>query len=284
LYKKSNPQKKEVKKVDKIKLGNIEVTRLILGSNPFSGFSHLGTAVDLAMKRYFTTESIKATMRQAENVGVNTVIARTDHHIMRVLLEYWDQGGTLQWFAQTCPEVGSHQTCISRAASSGAKACHIHGGVMDHLLAQGQLDEIQPALDMIREKGMLAGIAGHNHQVFEWAEKNLDLDYYMCSYYDPIPRDNNAEHVSGTDEQYLEEDRRTMTQLIATLSKPVVHYKIMAAGRNDPTEAFAYVARHLRANDAVCVGVYPKDHPNMLAENVELLEKSLMQIAVEPAN
>lgn len=264
--------------MDTIQFGNINVSRLIIGSNPFSGFSHLGTEMDMAMKRYYTTETIKATLQQAENVGINTVIARTDHHIMRVLLEYWDQGGTLQWFAQTCPEVGDHQTCINRAASGGAKACHIHGGVMDHLLAQGQLDEIRPAIDMIREKGMLAGIAGHNHQVFEWAEKNLDVDYYMCSYYNPIPRDKKAEHVSGTDEQYLEEDRRTMTQLITTLSKPVVHYKVMAAGRNDPAEAFAYVARHLRTNDAVCVGVFTKDHSDMLRKNVELLEKSLIQV------
>jgi hypothetical protein len=261
--------------MDYIELGNVRVSRFILGSNPFSGFSHQGPEMDLAMKRYYTTETIKETIRRAEALGINTLIGRTDHHIMRVLLEYWDQGGTIQWFAQTCPEVGDHEACVTRAASGGALACHIHGGIMDSLLAQGRLGEIPPVIDLIHEKGMLAGVAGHNHTVFEWAEEHLDADYYMCSYYNPSPRDERAEHVSDMPERYLDEDRRTMTGLIKTLSKPAVHYKIMAAGRNDAQEAFAYVARSLRARDAVCVGVFSQANSAMLQEDVELFERQL---------
>ncbi len=56
----------------------------------------------------------------------------------------------------------------------------------------------------------------------------------------------------------------------------------MAAGRNEPKAAFAFAASKMRTNDAVCVGVYPKDRPGMLAEDVHLLEESLL--AVEAAN
>ena len=125
-----------------IHIDDIKVSRFILGSNPFSGFSHQGTERDLAMKHYFTSARIKETIRAAEILGVNTIIARTDYHVIRLLMEYWDEGSTIQWFAQTCPEVGEHQTCIDRAASNGATACHIHGGVMDYLLAQGRIGEI----------------------------------------------------------------------------------------------------------------------------------------------
>jgi hypothetical protein len=129
---------------------------------------------------------------------------------------------------------------------------------------------------MIREKGMLAGIAGHNPKVFEWAEENLDVDYYLCSYYNAAHRDKRAEHVSGMAEWFLEEDRRIMTELIRTLSKPVIHYKVLAAGRNNPKEAFDYAARSMRATDTVCVGVYTKDKPDMLKEDVELFSASLL--------
>ncbi|OPZ26337.1 MAG: hypothetical protein BWZ02_02063 [Lentisphaerae bacterium ADurb.BinA184] len=253
----------------------LTVSRFILGSNPFSGFSHQGTAADQAMRHYFTTETIKRTLHEAEAVGVNTLLARTDHHVMRVLLEYWDQGGRLQWFAQTCPEVGNHEACVSRAASGGAKACHIHGGVMDHLFAQGKLDEIPAVIRMIREHGMLAGVAAHNPDVLRWVEANTEVDYYMCSYYNPIPRVHQAEHVSGTQEVYLEADRRAMTALIPTLSKPAIHYKVLAAGRNPPAEAFARVAAGLRVHDAVCVGVYTEHAPDMVREDVGLLESAL---------
>jgi inorganic triphosphatase YgiF len=59
------------------------------------------------------------------------------------------------------------------------------------------------------------------------------------------------------------------------LSKPAIHYKVLAAGRNDPQEAFAFVARYLRSQDGVCVGVYSKHNPNMLREDLELLESSI---------
>lgn len=263
--------------MDLIRIGEREVSRFILGSNPFSGFSHQSPDMDMLMKRYYTVAKIKETLREAESLGINTWIARTDYHIMRLFLEYRDEGGKIQWFAQTCPEVGDHETCINRAASMGAVACHIHGGVMDFLLAQKRLDEIPRAVDVIRQKGMLAGIAGHTPEVFQWAKDHLDVDYYMCSYYNPTPRDKNAEHVSEMTEWYLEEDRTAMITLIQTLPRPVIHYKVMAAGRNQPAEALAHVAKSMRAGDAVCVGVFTQDAPHMLSQDVRLLEKSLGQ-------
>ena len=261
--------------MDKVKIGEVSVSRFILGSNPFSGFSHQGQEMDLKMKGYYTTRRIKNTIREAERLGINTFIGRTDYHIMRLLLEYRDEDGKVQWFAQTCPEVGSSEMCINRAIQGGALACHIHGGVMDNLLVQGKLDEVRSAIEMIKTSGMLAGIAGHNPEIFKWAEENLDVDYYMCSYYNPIPRDKTPEHISGTEEMFLEEDRRVMTDLIQKLSKPVIHYKIMAAGRSKPSEAIAYACSKMRPIDMVCVGVYTENNSDMLEENVKLYLRSL---------
>jgi hypothetical protein len=122
---------------------------------------------------------------------------------------------------------------------------------------------------------MPAGIAGHNPRVFKWADKHLNADFYMCSYYNPSRRDEQAEHISGMSESFKSEDREVMVKLIQHLSKPVIHYKVMAAGRNNPKEAFTFVARYLRSQDAVCVGVYTKDHPKMLEENLQLFKNSL---------
>ena len=120
---------------------------------------------------------------------------------------------------------------------------------------------------------MKAGIAGHTTAVFEWAERNLDVDYYMCCYYNPTPRTDDPEHVHGAVEEYREEDRRAMTDLIQGLSRPVIHYKILAAGRNDPDEAFAYCAARMRPQDLACVGVFTGDDPRMLETDVRLFEQ-----------
>jgi len=257
------------------KIGTATFSRFILGSNPFSGFSHQGRERDREMVRYFTTARIKETLRQAEEAGITTIIARGDHHVVRLLMEYWDEGGKLQWSCQTCPEVGHPDRTVRKAAQVGAVACHIHGGYADHLFANGRIEELRPTVALARDLGLNIGVAGHNPATLRWVDENLDVDYYMASYYNPIPRKKDAEHRAGTDERYRDEDRRAMVETIATLSKPAIHYKVLAAGRNDPAEAFAFVARHLREGDAVCVGVYPAQKPGMVAEDVRLFEEAL---------
>ncbi len=261
--------------MEKVKLGAVEVSRFILGGNPFSGFSHLNRQLDDELRHWYTTERIKATYREAERLGINAHVARADHHIARVLLEYWDEGGTIQWIAQTCPEVGSPQRGAQNGISYGAKAVYVHGGMMDNYLIHGRLEEIPPVIDMIHDAGLPAGVAGHLPGVFEWAEEHLNCDFYMCSYYNPIPRDKGAENLRPEQENYDPAARDQMAATIKGLSKPVIHYKVMAAGRNDPKEAFNYVARTMRSGDAVCVGVNTKHRPQEIEEDVRLLEEGL---------
>ena len=192
-------------------IGDLQLSRLLLGSNPFSGFSHQGLERDERMVHHYSVARIKQALFEAERLGVTGLVARTDFHVMRMLLEYRDDGGKLAWLAQTCPEVGSSEACARRAARGGAVACHIHGGVMDHLVAQGRGAEAQEAIDCIRALGMKAGLAGHTVDVFQCAERHLDADYYMCCYYNPTPRTDDPEHVHGAVEEYREEDREAMT-------------------------------------------------------------------------
>jgi hypothetical protein len=261
--------------MDSVTLGGVSVSRFIVGSNPFSGFSHQSPEVDGRMRRYFSAQRIKDVLFEAEAYGITAVLGRTDHHVARVLLEYWEEGGRLLWLSQTCPGVGPQEWCIDTAIAYGAKACHIHGGYMDHLYATGNLGGVPDLIERIKSLGMAAGIAAHNPDVIAWAEENLDVDYFMCSYYNSMRRDERPEHVAGSKEWFWDEDRERMTRLIQTLRKPAIHYKVMAAGRNDPADAFSVVASAMRPSDAVCVGVYPEVKPDMLAEDVQLLEAAL---------
>lgn len=260
---------------DTVTMAGMEVSRFIIGGNPFSGFSHRTSEMSEAQRHFFTTEKIKETLREAESLGVNTHLARADHHVMRYLLEHWDQGGKIKWFAQTCPELGPPQRGARNGIAGGAAAVYVHGGVTDNLLAQGRLDETVDVITMIHDAGLPAGVAGHNPAVFEWAEEHLDVEFYMCSYYNPSRRDRDPEHREGARETWLDSDRERMVETIAGLGRPVIHYKVLAAGRNDPAEALAFVARHLRENDAVCVGIYQEHKPDMLREDIDLVMGAL---------
>ncbi|MGC8862477.1 MAG: hypothetical protein ACP5R5_06850 [Armatimonadota bacterium] len=253
------------------------MSRFILGGNPISGFSHQSAEMDRAMLRYFTVDQIKRLLREAESLGVNALIARTDHHILRLLMEYRDEGGTIQWIAQTAPELISIQRGIEIAVKGEASACFIHGGVMDRLFEMGRLDEVPPALEMIRSAGMPAGVAGHNPDVHRWADGELDIDFHMCSYYNPASRRASGEVRPGTTELFRDADRLAMVDVIATLSRPAVHYKVLAAGRAASQDAFRFVAAHLRPGDVVCVGIYDEQRPDMLRQDILLFESSLSE-------
>jgi len=72
-----------------------------------------------------------------------------------------------------------------------------------------------------------------------------------------------------------------MIAAIQKLKRSVIHYKVMAAGRNDPREAFTRVASAMRPGDAVCVGFYTKDKPGMIAEDIALLESALTEAGAQ---
>jgi hypothetical protein len=261
-----------------VKLGNLEVSRFILGGNPQSGFSHLNPQADQEMLDYFTSANLKALLRQAESLGVTTHIGRADHHIMRLLREYWGEGGKIQWIAQTCPELGTPERGALNGIRNGAKAAFIHGGQTDFHYANNKMAELQPVINMIRDAGLAAGMAGHRPEALEWADEHLDVDFYMCCYYNPTTRDRDPEHIHGAREWFDDADRDVMTTLIQKLSKPAIHYKVLACTRNEPVSAFRYAASKLRPTDAVCVGIYPNGKQDELATDLRLLEESLAAV------
>ena len=261
--------------MESVKFGQLSVSKVILGCNPFSGFSHQNPERDQEMVNYFTTAKIKETLFQAEELGVTTFLGRVDKHIRRILIEYWNEGGKVKWLAQTAPEFSSLEGNIAGAINTGASAVYLHGGQMDFLFAQKQFDKVFKAVQQIKDAGLPAGVAGHTPQVHEWAQHNLDLDFHMCSYYNPTPRDKNAEHIQGAEERFDDTDREAMISVIHTLTTPAIHYKVFAAGRNSPSKALAFVAKNIRQQDAVCLGIFPKDNDAMLAEDIALLEKAL---------
>jgi len=258
-----------------VQLGSLPVSRLILGGNPMSGFSHQNQARDREMVEYFTVTRIKDLLRQAEDLGINTLISRVDRHIMRMLLEYWSEGGKIKWMAQTAFEFPNLSGCVAQAISNGASAVYIHGGQMDYFYSNNKLDVVGPAIEQIHAAGLPAGVAAHIPKVHQWANDNLPIDFHMCSYYNPTPRDRQAGHVAGAEETFDDADRDAMLAVIPELKKPAIHYKIFAAGRKDPLEAFELSARHLRPGDAMCIGVFPKDKQDMLVEDLQLFHKVL---------
>lgn len=257
----------------KVRLGDIEVSRLIIGGNPFSGFSHQSPERDREMIRYYTAARIKDVLARAEAAGIDTFFGRTDRHIRRLLWEYWDEGGKIQWVGQTASELGDQLRAIRDAAAAGAKGVYLHGGIVDYWYAQEQYDLLRAALETMRECGVAAGFAGHSVEAHTWIRDNLQPDFQMCSYYDPSPRASSPHHAGPVGEKWEDAHRDRMVALIQEMPWPVVHYKVFAGGNKPIRAGFEFLATSMRQNDLVCVGHYLGDNPDMIAENVRTFDE-----------
>jgi hypothetical protein len=258
-----------------VQIGNVRVSGLCIGGNPFSGFSHQTQERSTEMTSFYKPERIKQTLRAAEAAGINTFFGRTDDHILGIVKEYWDAGGTIQWFAQVCVERGdpdAWRKWLKASAELGASAAYIHGGVVDNWYSSSQFDNFREALDMMREANVAAGFAGHKPEAHGWIRDNLDPDFQMCSHYNPSDRSSSPHHIDK-DEKWRDSDRKRMLEVIATIQKPVAHYKVFAGGNKPIREAFEVMGKHMRDMDVACVGMFIKDDPDMITKDVALFEE-----------
>jgi len=256
-----------------VPIGGVRVSRLAIGGNPFSGFSHQGERRDREMRRYYTAARIKQALAAAEAAGINTFFGRADRHIIRLLEEYRDEGGRIQWFAQTAAEQPDYLRNIRDAAAAGARGCYLHGGQTDYYWQRGRTEHFARAAKAIRAAGMAAGIAGHDPAPHEWVRDHVKVDFQMCSYYDPSVRTSAPDHVPSDAEKFDPAHRERMAATIRTIDRPVAHYKVLAAGRNDPREAFACVGRTMRPRDVAVVGFHLGDDPDLIGKTVALFEE-----------
>ncbi len=254
-----------------IDLCGLKITRLIIGGNPFSGFSHQSRERDEEMLDYYTTERLKETLRRAEAAGINTTIMRSDLHVHRLLREYYNEGGTLQWIAQCGADSGARSIpqAIDRAVAAGAKAAYVHGGQVDDCFARQDADSLTAWVEHIRSHGIPAGVAGHHPDAHRWVDGLGIADFHAVAFY------NCGSLHDGKGEKFEPSDPPRAVAAIREIAKPCIGYKIMAAGRVDAREALEFALAHIKPTDAVNVGIHRGDKDDMVEEDVAIVEDIL---------
>ncbi len=240
----------------------LQVSRLMVGGNPISGFSHQGPERDEEMLNYYTTARIKETLQRAEAVGITTTVLRSDPHIERIMREYCNEGGRIQWIVQLGVAPSQFSGAIRRAVSLGAKAAYIHGGIGDRAYAQRDLDSLKELIGYIHDHGIPAGVGSHSPHAHRWMyEADLPADFHVVSFY------NCGSLHDGNGEKFDAEDPPPAGEVIREIDKPCIGYKIMGAGRVDAREALQFAFANIKPGDCVNVGMYRGDNDNMVEEN-----------------
>ena len=267
-----------------VSIGGVQVSGLCIGGNPFSGFAHQTKERGKEMSDFFTDAMIKQALRESEEAGINTFFGRTDDHIFGVLRQYWDEGGTIQWFAQVRIErdeggEDAWRDWLQKSIDRGCVGAYIHGGVVDYWYASEKWDNFHESAELMKAGNISGGYAGHMFGAHAWIRDNLDIDFQMCSYYNPTDRSIVAHH-SDEGEKWEDVDREAMFEVISSIQTPVVHYKVFAAGNRPIREGFEFMRDNMREGDIACVGMFTKDDPEMIRKNVSLFEEYVDGVAV----
>ena len=253
--------------------GEHRISRLIVGGNPVSGNSHVSRELDKEMLNYFSAAKIKKMLIQCEANGINTWQSRGDKHIRRLLHEYRNDGGTIQWIAQTASEFASFERNAKDIARMKPIGIYHHGSRTDKYWHNDKIDNIKDDLKVLRDLGVVVGVASHEWKCLTHIEEHdWDVDFYMACFYNPTKR------IAG-DEAYLSEDRQAMCRFIKQTDKQCIAFKILAAGRNTKTSedlinAFRFAFANIKENDIVNVGMFPK-YKDQVAENSNIVRDIL---------
>ncbi|MEN6576182.1 MAG: hypothetical protein ABFD90_07550 [Phycisphaerales bacterium] len=236
------------------KLGPLNVTRLIVGGNLTSGFAHSRDLIYVSglLRQYFTDETDFETWELCEECGVNTAVLRLDEHVIGLITKYWNErGGKLQWIAQVKITPDSFDE-IRQAVDHGAVAAFVHGGVCDSLVVEGKTDLLAKAVQFTKDQGVVAGVAGHTVEVPIACEKaGVDPDFYMKTLHSHEYW--SAERRPENDNTWCLTPKETV-EFMATVEKPWIAYKVMAAGAIHPQEGFRYA--YESGADFICAGMF----------------------------
>jgi hypothetical protein len=145
----------------------------------------------------------------------------------------------------------------------------------------------------MRDCGVAVGLATHIPEVIEHADaRGWDVDFYLASLYNisRVPRGSlivTGDAGAYAREPYLEADRRRMLATIRAAAKPVLAFKVLAAGRLCDSRASVQAAfddayAHIKPTDGVIVGLFPK-HFDQVQADLDHATHSCRQAANSPA-
>jgi len=265
--------------LQKGRIGNLEISRLICGGNLIGGWAHsrdLMYVSDL-LKHYFTDEKILETLEIAERNGINMV---NTHPEARDIVNRYrrERGGNMMWLVQGMPGRTDLTTDIQRSIDYGADGVYLQGSISDRFVETGRVELIGQVVEFIKENGLPAGVAAHALDVpIACEEAGIEPDFYVktlhSSHYWSAKRpDQNRSVVSNPADNYWCIEPEKTIEFMRNIDKPWIAYKVLAAGAIHPRKGFEYAFNN--GADFLCVGMFDFQ----IEEDVEIAKKALSQV------
>ena len=214
------------------KVEDVEVPRVLIGINPFLGYSHFSEARSNYFRRIFKdVKAISDVIVKATELSVNGIYTPADKKIAEALKQVKQRTGIemtivgTTYYTFDLKKIGEE---ISLLKSMGARICLLHGNAVDDLLnpVKRIINHAEEMLQLIRKEGLIPGIACHDSRAILYSdEQGYDAKIYAT----PVNKIGFWMNPEGL-----------TLKIIRQTDKPVIALKPFASGRIQPEEGLEF--------------------------------------------
>jgi len=237
-------------------VGGQSISRMIIGTNWFLGYSHTSAAKDKFIKSYQTRERLADIITVFLERGVDAIMGMPVPMLRDAIHDAEDRVGRPVYTILTPhvnmlpggPPETEPEVVFDQCKAMGATFCFPHSCIVDALVDRlhGVIRDIDRYTSLVRERDMIPGLSTHLPVTMSIADKTgADVETYIQLY-------NAVGFLMPIEVDWA-------MRLIHAAKKPVMTIKPMAAGRLHPLVGFTFVWNTLRDQDMVTVGTTTAD-------------------------
>jgi hypothetical protein len=237
-------------------VGGVSVSRLLIGTNWFLGYSHCSRAKDQFIKSYQTRERVADILTVFLEHGVDTVMGMPVPLLRDAIADAQDRTGREAKLILTPhfnivpggPPESEPERVFDTCKELGATFCYPHQCVTDALVDRmhKKIRDIDKYTAMIRAREMIPGLSTHMPESIIYADSTgADVEAYIQIY-------NAAGFLMQVEADWV-------MRVIRNAKKPVMTIKPLAAGRLLPVVGLAFSWNTIRDQDMVTIGTTTPD-------------------------
>lgn len=258
-------------------VGGKSVSRMIIGTNWFLGYSHTTLAKDAFIKESICQRKPIADILEVFfNAGVDTIMGLISNPVLLDAIREAEDRTGVKCIAISTPHFpvtpetpvkgfskGDLDRVLDEQLKCGATFCMPHQGTTDALADRctRTIRKMDAVCKGIRERGMIPGLSTHMPETIVYAdETGLDVETYIQLY-------NSMGFLMQVEVDWIR-------SIIHGAKKPVMTIKPMAAGQLRPLQGLTFVWNTIRPQDMVTVGTMtPKEAAEVIEISLAILEQ-----------
>jgi hypothetical protein len=258
-------------------VGGLSVSRLIIGTNWFLGYSHCSDAKSRSVERLVTNRNtIAGIIEVFLRRGVDTIMCpHTTTCIPDAIEEAQQRTGrkciVISTPSFTCTprtpvdgfDCGEVARVLDEEVKKRVAICMPHTSTTDLMVDKctRQIRQMAPVCRMIRERGMIPGLSTHVPETVVYADESaLDVETYIQIF-------NAMGFLMQVEVDWV-------ASIIHNAKKPVMTIKPFAAGQLRPYQALMFAWNALRSCDMITVGTMaPEEADELVDLSLKILER-----------